>query len=403
MSTWPLERIPHLDFRALAAILQSMTQAALGRHTPLGLPAVEPDVFAARRWEALGCGGDTLESVARQYAVMFNVPVSAPAPEETAGALVERTLAAWREAGSLVTFHTSGSTGTPKPCTHPEAHLRQELIGVAPLVADRRAALVTAPLHHMYGFTFGLLLPMSLGIPIRTQPPLPTAVAAQMRPGDLVVGIPLLWTRLAALAREKASGPDGRDITIFTATSPTPPEVLRALGAWGFRTIEFFGASETGVMCWRDAPDTPFTLLPHLRRGPEAQPGKELERPLPDGTFRWYPLLDSVTWVDDRHLLPGGRRDSAVQVAGINVFPRHVAEVLEEHEGVRECSVRLMRPEEGDRLKAFVVPKPGWEAKALRASLAAYARGRLRDAERPARYTLGEELPRSLVGKPADW
>lgn len=401
MQPWPLEKIPCLDAWALTAILQSITRTVLGRHESLPLSAVEPSLFAARSWEGMGCGSEDLVEIARCFAAMFNVPPTVPAAEETAGGLAERTLTSWRRSGSLVTFFTSGSTGKPKPCTHPEEHLRQEMTALAPLAAGCRAVLASAPLQHMYGFTYGLMLSLTLGVPLRIQPSLPTVLAAQMRPGDLVVSIPLLWTRLAELVRE-GMALDGSDITLVTGSSPTPPEVIHTLTGSGFRMLEFFGASETGVMCWRADPEDPFALFPYFRRADTGR-DQELERVLPDGTSLWYPLLDRITWVDARRLFPRGRRDSAVQVGSVNVFPRRVAEVLARHEGVRECSVRLMRSEEGERLKAFVVPALGWEENDLRAALLTFARVALNDAERPARYAFGEDLPRSPLGKPVDW
>ena len=62
-----------------------------------------------------------------------------------------------------------------------------------------------------------------------------------------------------------------------------------------------------------------------------------------------------------------------------------------------------MRPEEGDRLKGFIVPKGDWDARSLRSSLAVYLRERLRDAERPRSLTFGRTLPRNALGKDADW
>jgi long-chain acyl-CoA synthetase len=53
-----------------------------------------------------------------------------------------------------------------------------------------------------------------------------------------------------------------------------------------------------------------------------------------------------------------GRAEGAVQVGGVNVFPDVVGRVLTAHSGVAQAAVRLMRPEEGTRLKAFVVPQP---------------------------------------------
>ena len=403
MKSWPLERIPHLDIRAFTAILQSITQTELGRHNPLSFSAKAPHEFAAMRWESLGCSEEILCEITRKFTAMFHMDLQAPSPHEETGMLARNGLELWREGERPVTFFTSGSTGVPKACTHLESHLRQEITSVAALVEDRESALVTAPLHHMYGFTFGLLLPLSLGIPIRSVPPLPTLVDAQMRPKDIVVGTPLLWSMLVEMKNWLTSHSSaGRNITIFTATAPTPPEVMRALRHNGFRTVEFFGSSEVGVVCHRENPDEPFCLLPHVERGKGEHEGT-FERLLPDGVLMRYPVLDSITWIGERSLRPGARLDQAVQVAGINVYPQHVAAVLEKHEGVCKCLVRLMRPDEGYRLKAFIVPQAGWGERELRESLVNFARKHLDDVQRPAHYFFGDGIPRGPMGKPTDW
>ncbi|MET0990744.1 MAG: hypothetical protein ABWX66_00005, partial [Lacisediminihabitans sp.] len=50
---------------------------------------------------------------------------------------------------------------------------------------------------------------------------------------------------------------------------------------------------------------------------------------------------DHVERTGERSLRPIGRRDGAVQVAGYNVWPERVAQVLRETEGVAEAAVRL--------------------------------------------------------------
>jgi long-chain acyl-CoA synthetase len=133
-----------------------------------------------------------------------------------------------------------------------------------------------------------------------------------------------------------------------------------------------------------------------------------LLRTLPDGTVATYPLQDTLAWDDTQHFRPAGRIDAAVQVGGVNVFPSYVADVLCMHPQVAEASVRLMRPDEGRRLKAFVVPAQAgalawlpW--KALRAELLDWCAQRLGTPERPAAISFGERLPRQASGKPADW
>lgn len=404
MKSWPLERIPHLGLCAFTAIVQSMTRAVIQRRTSLCFSDTHAtQEFGRSRWEALGLDREAVENVTQQVNTMFHTEVPVPRIDATCGELAKAALAQWECGERLVTFFTSGTTGVPKPCTHRESHLRQEITSVAPLVEDRTAALVSAPLHHMYGFTFGLLLPLSLGIPFRTVPLLPTAVAAQMRPGDMVISIPLIWSRFVTLQHWVCGAEQrGTDITVFTATSPTPSEVLQTLLHYGFCVIEIFGSSEVGAFCYRKHPDAPFELLPHVRRGRGNGRGT-LERLLPDDGLRQYPLMDTVTWLDDRHLRPGARIDKAVQVGGINVYPQHVAKVLERCDGVHSCAVRLMRVEEGFRLKAFVVPEANADPEELRASLIRFARSQLRDEERPGKYDFGADIPRSSVGKPRDW
>jgi acyl-coenzyme A synthetase/AMP-(fatty) acid ligase len=115
-------------------------------------------------------------------------------------------------------------------------------------------------------------------------------------------------------------------------------------------------------------------------------------------------LPDEVEWCDSRSFRPLRRRDQAVQVAGINVYPQYVASRLKEHPGVADCSVRLMRPEEGVRLKAFVVPADMClSTAALRTELSNWCRQHLKNVEQPRTFTFGERLPTQGMGKLADW
>ncbi|TLU74234.1 AMP-binding enzyme [Lichenicoccus roseus] len=100
----------------------------------------------------------------------------------------------------------------------------------------------------------------------------------------------------------------------------------------------------------------------------------------------------------------GDRVDGAVQVGGVNVLPIHVAAVLLSHPGVAAATVRLMRPSEGIRLKAFVVAEdPFGNQVVLRAELEALAAVELAIAEQPRASTFGPVLPAGDMGKATDW
>ena len=302
-----------------------------------------------------------------------------------------------------LTFRTSGSAGSPKRCTHALATLEQEVAALAELLPGRRRILVAVPAHHIYGFLFTVLLPWHLGrqpgaapvdvVDVRGAGP--AALAALAQPGDLVVAHPLWWDAAARLA--PACAPD---VVGVTSTAPCPDTLAAGLAAAGLRLVQVYGSSETAGVGWRERAGAPFALLPHWRRTDDAG---ALDRVLPDATVRRYPLQDRLDWRDATHFLPAGRIDAAVQVGGTNVFPAYVAEVLELHPDVDAAAVRLMRPDEGQRLKAFVVARSGMDVDALRAGLPAWAAARLTAPERPVAWTFGPRLPRQASGKPADW
>ena len=62
-----------------------------------------------------------------------------------------------------------------------------------------------------------------------------------------------------------------------------------------------------------------------------------------------------------------------------------------------------MRPEEGSRLKAFVVPSTGADPQVLRSELGRWTESRLTAPERPKAFAMGYQLPRNAMGKLSDW
>jgi 4-coumarate--CoA ligase len=303
--------------------------------------------------------------------------------------------------GHELTFRTSGSSGTPKRCTHELSTLWQEVGELAKLVPGRRRILCAVPAHHIYGFLFSVLLPQALGIAaagvIDVRSSAPAAVARQLQDGDLVIGHPDFWR---ALVRAAPGLPQG--VLGVTSTAPCPDEVAEALASAGLvALLQVYGSSETGGVGWRTSPALDYRLFGHWSRGDD---DATLVRTLPGGGTREYQLQDRLGWSGPAAFRPLGRVDQAVQVGGANVFPAYVASVLEMHPGVSAASVRLMRADEGTRLKAFVVPRGALDdAGGLREELAGWVRERLTVPERPAAFSFGAALPRKANGKPADW
>ncbi len=308
--------------------------------------------------------------------------------------------------GKRMVFRTSGSSGAPKDCPHALAGLEQEASLLAGLFAGTRRIVSLVASHHIYGFLFTVLLPRALGLAPSSVCDLrgasPGAVARRLQPGDLVVGFPDFWRTFAPVA---GSLPEG--ITGVSSTAPCPDEVARAVQAAGIgRLVQVYGSSETAGVGWREGPDEDYRLFPYWQRGETNPDGAQaLVRRTADGGSLHVSLQDKLDWQGPDRFRPAGRLDQAVQVGGINVFPGYVADVLRMHPQVAEASVRLMRPDEGRRLKAFVVPREGASSDAdrLRTELTAWIAERLPAPERPSAYSFGAALPRQASGKLTDW
>ena len=322
--------------------------------------------------------------------------------------LARRTLGEWVDIAGAglaqfserLTFRTSGSTGTPKPCVHALATLRQEVAHLATLFPGRRRVLCAVPAHHIYGFLFGVLLPRALGLfddaVVDVRGSTPAWLARGAQPGDLVVGHPEYWK---AVARTVPALPP--DVVGVTSTAPCPDDVAAQVASSGIaRLVQVYGASETAGIGARVSPHDAYELFPHWR----VDPGNAqwLLRALPEGGEQAHAVQDALEHCGTRHFRIGARHDHAVQVGGINVFPARVREVLRRHPGVQDAAVRLMRPEEGTRLKAFVVPRQDAPADLLPA-LSRWVDSQLTAPERPKAIRLGATLPVTPAGKQADW
>jgi 4-coumarate--CoA ligase (photoactive yellow protein activation family) len=405
----------------LARVVTDLLAAELAQMRPGRPPAALPWSLETRFVEHLGA--DSLELMGLGTALAEALQLQRGGIDEQL--LARPCLGDWiasaragldAAAAPALTFRTSGSSGSPKRCTHALATLEQEVAALAPLVPGRRRVLTAVPSHHIYGFLFTVLLPRRLArldvagrsdalkvVDVRRAGP--AALASLARPGDLVVAHPGWWEAAARFAPTGGTDIAGADIAAadivgVTSTAPCPDPVADGLAAAGLRLLQVYGSTETAGVGWRDRTGAPFTLLPYWTRTDD--PGT-LARALPDGSTRRHPLQDRLEWTDATRFLPAGRIDAAVQVGGTNVFPAYVADVLAGHPQVREAAVRLMRPDEGRRLKAFIVAQPGADVDALRAELPGWIAARLAAPERPVAWTFGPRLPRQASGKPADW
>ncbi len=298
------------------------------------------------------------------------------------------------KSSSSIGFRTSGSTGRPKFVVHEIDDLAQEIESLGSIFSDRARIVSVVPAHHIYGFLFTVLLPMHLDVEvIDARSHAPYTVRAMVKAGDLLVAFPTYWQLM--------TGSDWpRDIDGVTSGAPCPTEVANALAEEGLnRLVEVYGSTETGGIAWRDDANAPFRLFPHVARDDERSVRKST-----GSTERRHALPDLVTWHGPDLLTPISRRDSAVQVGAVNVYPEVIRAVLLAHPGVADVEVRLMHPSEGERIKAFIVARDtACPIEQLRRDLEAWVAERLQPMERPRAFTFGTAVPANAMGKRTDW
>jgi 4-coumarate--CoA ligase len=246
------------------------------------------------------------------------------------------------------------------------------------------------PLHHIYGFIWGPLLSDQVNAPLIHGPDAVQAVHDDLQPGDLILGVPEWWQYVGRSHKQVPAG-----VTGVTSTAPCPAAVIRsALGKGISAMVEVYGSSETAGIGWRDDPEQAFQLFGHWRKHDDDHLRSE--------TGDVYALPDLVNWNTGHSLTPRKRRDNAIQVGGVNVWPERVRTFIENHAQVQACTVRPLDTGHGPRLKAFIVP-PDLADGTIEPELRDWLKTNLTTAERPVQLTVGENLPRNSMGKPCDW
>ncbi|NRA29222.1 MAG: AMP-binding protein [Parvularculaceae bacterium] len=249
---------------------------------------------------------------------------------------VETVMMAAPHLSGQITVQTSGTTGRPKKCTHDFERLSKDALAIADIVRPKRV-LTNAPPHHVYGFIYTAIMPALRQLPvIELRDLAPSKACAEMSAGDLLVTTPFL---LKNMLRQIPAFPKG--VSILSSSAPLPDDIAEAALAQGaMQVIDVYGASETLGIGWRRAPDQTYTLFPHWQLTAN-------QTAVSDQDGHVFSLMDTVESLGDQRFRLGGRRDNAVQIGGINVFPDAVRDTLLTVEGVQDAYVEVCRSSNG--------------------------------------------------------
>jgi long-chain acyl-CoA synthetase len=135
-------------------------------------------------------------------------------------------------------------------------------------------------------------------------------------------------------------------------------------------------------------------------RGPQVMAGywnrpDETGQMIRDG---WLYTGDLARLDDDGYAFICGRKKDMIIVSGYNVYPDEVDQVLFAHPKVLEAAtVGVPDPQRGERVKSFVVLRPGQQATAE--DILAYCRRELAPFKVPKEIAFLPELPKSAMLK----
>ena len=332
--------------------------------------------------------------------------------------LAKRNVADWaavmqraRASGAAhFTFSSSGSTGVRKHIRHREDVLANEARAWADVLGPSalnttpavKRVVVLAPTFHIYGFIWGVLLPLALGVDAVDAD---LAALPELQTGDLLIAVPDQWAYLANSSKAWPAGVQG-----ISSTAPLPFDVHRRLitvdttrsAAPLCRLLQIYGSSETAGLAWRDDPDMPYTLAPGRQRGTN----HTIELQLPNGTLAVMPVQDDLKWTSTTKFELLRRSDYSVQVGGHNVSPDWIAQQLQMHPLVDQAAVRLDTLTTPPRLKAFLVLNPSTPSTrqlADQQQVEAWALDTLPWYAALSSFTYGKTLPQNAMGKSSDW
>ncbi len=409
---------------------------AVHAHVPLTLvfadvrEAVSPLVYRQllARWEAAGLGEQ--DKADRSYG----------------GYLMRRLMmdAAWEPPDTRVSsddlaaiLYTSGTTDEPKGVCLTHANLVANALQTRHWIPDlhygRETFLAVIPLTHSYGMTTTMNIPIALGATIVLLPVFELKQVLQhikqFKP-TIFPGVPSIYMAINQAPGVRSYGLSSIKACVSGA-APLPIEVQEAFEKLTRgRLVEGYGLTEASPVTHvnplegvRKAgsmgipiPNTdakivdlvtgedlsPGQIGELLVRGPQVMRGYwnqedtcNDESVLKDG---WLYTGDVAVMDADGYFQIISRKRDAIMAGDYSVYPRDVEEVLYENSKVMEVAVvGVQSGESGQKVKAFVVPRPGTSLS--KEELLNLCRQRLEEYAVPWDIEFREELPKSFVGK----
>ncbi|HWS47672.1 MAG TPA: fatty acid--CoA ligase family protein [Acidimicrobiia bacterium] len=312
-------------------------------------------------------------------------------------------------AGTAAIVVTSGTAGAPKGVELTRAGMevmaRGYSAGLGMGPDDRWLACL--PLHHVAGL--GVLARAYVtGVPCTVHEGFDVERVARSPATEGTTVGSLVPTALRRLL--DAGAPMHEFRRIITGGAPCPPALRARAEAAGARVVDAYGLTETwGGFALDGRPIAGTEARIDEREGEILVRGAVIMRGYRFDPDRTAATVDAGGWLhtgdvgeldSDGRIRVVDRLKDLVITGGVNVSPTEIEAVLAHHRAVDDvCVAGVPDDEWGERVVAFVVPRPGMPEPSL-ADLRAFARDRLSAPKLPREVRIVAAIPRTPGGKP---
>jgi len=334
-------------------------------------------------------------------------------------------------------LYTSGTTDTPKGVclTHHNivANTMQTRHWLPDMRYGREVFLCVLPLMHSYGMTNAMNIPIALGATIIMQPVFEIEEILKSikkyRP-TIFPGVPAMYMAINHYPNVRGYGLNSIKACLSGA-APLPVEVQEAFEKLTHgRLVEGYGLTEASptthanplygqrkvgsigvpipntdakivdLMTGEDLPTGKIGEL--VIKGPQVMRGywHDDHPDEPESVIRngWLYTGDVAVMDGDGYFQIISRKRDTIMTGEYSVYPRDVEEVIYENSKVLEVAVvGVQTVKDGQKVKAFVVPRPGTHL--TKEELLELCRRRLEPYAVPWEIEFREQLPKSFVGK----
>ncbi len=333
--------------------------------------------------------------------------------------------------------YTGGTTGLPKGVMLTHKNIGSNCAQISSIIQNfsqkRQSFVGILPFFHVYGLSVSLLIPTALAaniLPLPRYVPQDVLKLIKKHKPTVFPGAPAVYTSL--MQQKNLASFDLSCIKLcISGSAPLPTEHFHKFQKLtGATIVEGYGLTEAAPITHinplsaknqkagsigiplpgTDARivDTESGSLPLpvgklgelIVRGPQVMSGywnkpDESASALRNG---WLYTGDLAVMDEDGYFHIMDRKKDMIIVAGYNVYPREIDEVLLENPKILEAvSVGIEDATRGEVIKVYIVLKP--DTTMTRAEVTTWCRDRLASYKVPKAVEFREELPKTVVGK----